>query len=239
MEPSEQAIPESELQELRLSVGTHAARRLRSPEQVAQAVKRMLESGMPRGKIAEELGFHGTTMLGRFLKILQLPEGLRYQVGWSRNDQGSIPFSSASYLIRLPEEEQRKLAKAIAQHRLTRLEIQSVVQLFERSGDSLDRCVERVVRRKRETLRLEVFFGSVDSRAGTKLSHLAQSMRDRVLRKTLEGLAPELKDVRFQARLGVREYLVAGGEEVAKALGPVADQIGDRLLDNLKAEGVP
>ena len=222
------SVSDSELGSLRLSVDTHAKSRPLSPEQVATGIQRLLSLGHSRAQIAELLGFSGTTMIGRFLKVLEIPEHLRYRVGWGSADEGAIAFSSVPYIVRLPNQEQDGLTVAAVKHRLTRLEIQSVVQLFERSGEPLENCVGRVVKRRSQVIALELIFGSIDAVAQKKISGLGQLRRDEALATVIRELAPNLAD--FQARLGSAEYMIAGRKGITDQLQSKLPRISEELV---------
>ena len=232
-------LSRSEFDELAISVGTHAAERRLSPQQVAEAIQVMIDSGHSRVEIAQNLGI-SPTMVGRFAKILQIRHEVRYHVGWGgRADQGSIPFSSALYLIRLPQDRQEDLILATSRSPLTRIEIQSVVQLFERSGDSLDDCIARVRMRRRRIIELEVVIGPVAPAVGERLRRMAQEDRDLLFKEVLKNLFPSLCDCR--ARLGETEFVVAGGKGMTAVLSGKLEQISHRLLkqvEGAKQKGV-
>ena len=80
-----------ELQGLLLSVGTHRGKRLLSPVEVANLFAKVTSEGGRLGDCARAAQLEGTTMVGRFLRLLKLPESVRHLVDWGSNP-GAIGF---------------------------------------------------------------------------------------------------------------------------------------------------
>jgi ParB family chromosome partitioning protein len=87
-----------------------------TPVEKAEAIARLMEmTGWNASTVADKLGFSNATV-SRLLALLQLPEAIRERV-----QQGKIPLSAASELVRIEDSEsQAALAAEVAAGRMTR-----------------------------------------------------------------------------------------------------------------------
>ena len=217
----------TELRELQLSVGTHRGVRSLDPVEVADRYAVALEAGASKAECAKETQLAGPTMVDRFLKLRKLPEGLQNRVEWGESGKGVIGFSGAVQLTKFPPEIQETMGWKIVEHELIKNEITSIRQLLERSSDPLDRCLERVLKRRPVVRHLEVIMGSVGAvDVQAMLQGCSQRERNELLRAILDELVPGA-DI-TSARLGTSSYSVVGPQGVVAALDELSDP--ERLI---------
>ena len=93
-----------ELGRLRMSVGygTHKKGRPLSPIEVGLYLRRARDAGISLNDCAKEIQLEGTGHIGRFLRILELPQDLQHLINWG-SGKDFIGFSSAVELVRTQE----------------------------------------------------------------------------------------------------------------------------------------
>ena len=200
-----------ELGRLRMSVGygTHKKGRPLSPIEVGSHLRRARADGVSLSDCAIAVDLNGTGHIGRFLRILDLPQDLQHLVDWGAG-KGFIGFSLAVELTRISgPDDQRVVAKAILEDRLSSKEVRQVGQLRNRSGKHIGDCIKEVVGMRPTFDRRYVFIGSVaDEEVEQALARLSQANRDAVLKLGLQILG--LKGA--TGRLGNRFFTLVGDE---------------------------
>jgi hypothetical protein len=201
-----------ELKGLLLSVGSHRGSRPLSPLEVAGVLYKARHAGSSPSEIAEALQLEGTTMVGRFLRLLELAPELQLVADWG-GTTATMSFSSASELGRLPMAEQRRGAEAVLAHALSSSEVKQLVQLMTRSKRGIDESITQVLRMRPTIERRHVFVGAVQSdRLRNLLASMTQSERDELLRKSIRGA---FGDVRLGVRAGPSRFLIVADEAAA------------------------
>ena len=66
-------LSSAEVRQLILSVGTHKSERPLSPVEVAQLMQKAVKAGENRKEIAARLLLEDSSIIGRFIRLLQLP----------------------------------------------------------------------------------------------------------------------------------------------------------------------
>lgn len=214
-----------ELGRLRMSVGYGGNKkdRLLSPIEVGIRLSQAHNAGVSLQDCAKEVGLNETSV-GRFLRILNLPEDIRHMIGWG-SDRDSVGFSSAIELVRLQNpEEQRSLVRSILTDSLNSKEIRYVVQLRKRSDKSIEECIEEIMAMRPTIERRYILIGTIkDQKIERLLATLSQIDRDRLLRTCLERL--DLTDV--LGRLGVQTFTLIGD----KGFNEVINKIGKNKIE--------
>jgi len=199
-------------------VGSHQSTRPLSPVEVAEAVQTAVDAGSSLRELAEFLHLEGTSVLTKFVRLLNLSPAVRHMVDWGKSDS-TIGFTAASEVARLDDhDEQIQLCRAILQHRLGSTEMKQVLQLHNRFGKSLDDSIAEILKLRPNVERIHVYIGAVDSPELRKLlAGLTQAERDTALRDAIRRGYPALR--KFGCRQGAERFTITGDEGVAAGLG--------------------
>lgn len=202
---------------LLLSVGSHRATRPLSPIEVAQAVQACVNGGDLLHEVSQALHLEDTSVLTKFVRLLQLAPEVRHLVDWGRSES-TIGFTAASEVARLTDPgEQAQLCQACLEHQLGSAETKQVLQLRKRSKQPLDACVQEVLKLRPQIERLHVFLGGITSpETRDRLSRLTQGDRDELLRATLREQFPVAGA--YGCRLGTDGFTITGSEKASAAL---------------------
>jgi ParB-like chromosome segregation protein Spo0J len=225
--------------QLLLTVGSHRAQRPLSPVEVGEAIQASLTAGSSLEEIAEALHLEGPSVLNDFLRLLRLTPEVRHVVDWGRATTSTIGFKAGAKLAQLSEaDEQRRVCRAALQHRLSKAEIEQVVQLRKRSKKSIDDCIAEVLRMRPQVQQMNVFIGAVAApKVRERLAALDQAQRDGVLRAVIQRVFPALKQV--SCRLGVDGFTIAGGDDVSAALTQDGKDFEALINEALAEDGTP
>jgi hypothetical protein len=211
-------LNQREFQELQFSVGkTTRERRPLSPVEVGERCVKSIEKGATHTEITVALKMTDKSMVPKFIRVRNLIPTVRHLVSWGFSGDDAIGFSVAAQLARMPESQQPSASDAILKYQITRNEMISIIQLLERSGDPLDVCVNRVVRRRPIVRIQQIVLGAINSAAtATKLLSLTQLQRDDILERVIRRLFPSIKE--FTAKLGTERFTIIGGKSVAETV---------------------
>ena len=95
--------------------------------------------------LARDVGLT-SSMVRRFLSLLDLPEEVQGSVGWGTTP-GVMSFSAAAEIPRLPSREERlKLAATVIERRLSRDETKAVVQRRLRGNVLLEQATCEILK---------------------------------------------------------------------------------------------
>ena len=217
-----------ELGRLRMSVGygTHKAGRPLSPVEVGLLLRKAQDEGMSLRDCAEAVQLDGTGHIGRFLRILELPEDLRHLVDWGGGKR-FIGFTSAVELANIQDpEDQRTVADAVLSKGLNSKEVRQVAQIRKRSGRAVEACVDEVLGMRPTVERRYVFIGSAEKEDVAKLGGLTQAVRDSILKSGIERLG--LRGA--TGRLGTRFFTLVGDEAFNASMLDVGKEDIETLL---------
>lgn len=208
-------LTQAEFTALLLSVGkTNRDRRPLSPVEAGLLCTKSITAGSNAGDIARACHLKDSSMISKFLRVTDLSPEIRHLVSWGNSGDGALGFSTAAEVMKLPAVSHSVACTAALQHRFTRDEMRSVVQLVERSGDSLEECIVRVVRRRPVVRVRQVVLGAVtDEPLKRALAGMTQLERDDLLSDTVRGLFPSARD--FTAKLGGDRFTIIGGKSIA------------------------
>lgn len=199
-----------ELGRLRMSVGygTHKKGRPLSPIEVGLLLQRARSEGVSLEECAKAIQLDGTGHIGRFLRVLDLPNDIRHLIDWG-SGKNFIGFTSAVELAKLKDAvAQRAVAEALLSNGLSSKEVRQVVQLRSRSGRDIEACIREVLDMRPKIERRFVFVGSLASEDMETLEKLTQSVRDAILTSGIEALG--LRSA--TGRMGSRFFTLVGSE---------------------------
>lgn len=201
-----------ELGRLRMSVGygTHKKGRPLSPIEVGLYLRRARDAGVSLSDCATEMQLEGTGHIGRFLRILELPQDLQHLINWG-SGKDFIGFSSAVELVRLKNtDDQHIIASSILENNLNKTEVRQIVQLRMRSGRPVCDCVKEILGMRTTYERRYVFIGSLNNQnLENVLTKLTQMERDSILASCIRQLG--LREV--VGRLGKQFFTLVGGNK--------------------------
>ena len=212
-----------ELGRLRMSVGygTHKKGRPLSPIEVGSILRSARDEGISLRDCADAIGLDGTGHIGRFLRILDLPDDLQHLINWG-SGRDAIGFSSAVELVKLRDaDDQRTVARSILSDGLNSKEIRQIGQLRTRSGRTIGACIKEVLGMRPIVERRYVFIGSVvDRNIENALIKLTQAERDSILESGIKLLS--LRGA--SGRLGKRFFTLVGDERFDESMKSVGKE---------------
>ena len=225
-----------ELGRLRVSVGygTHKKGRPLSPIEVGTLLQKARSEGVSLDECAKAIQLDGTGHIGRFLRILDLPDDVRHLIDWGIG-KGFIGFTSAVELTKLNNvTDQHTLAKAILSESINSKEVRQIAQLRKRSGRSIECCVKEVIGMRPKIEKRYVFVGSVASEDVEVLGKLTQNARDVILSSGIGILG--LRAV--SGRLGPRFFTLVGNEDFDTSMQEIGKESIEARLRSHISESV-
>ena len=211
----------SELGRLRMSIGygTHRKGRPLSPVEVGVLFRKARKHGASLADCAEAVQLHGTGV-SRFLRILDLPSDLQHVIDWGIG-KDFVGFSAAVETTKLKDtEDQRAVADSILSNQLNSKEVRQVIQLRQRSGCSIEECVQEVLHMRPKIVKRYVFIGSVAPDSVEELQKLPQSVRDSMLAAGMEKVGLQSAT----GRLGARFFTLVGEETFNSSMREVGKE---------------
>ena len=233
-----------DLGRLRMSVGygTHKKGRPLSPVEVGILLRKARGMGASLQDCAIAMQLRGTGHIGRFLRILELPEELQHLISWG-GKEGKIGFSIAVELAKIQDvADQRVVAQSILTDRLNSRDVRQIAQLRERSGKSIRDCVQEILGMRPKIVKSHVFIGSiVDNKVQQVLSSLTQKERDAILKSGIKSLNLQVTS----GRLGQRMLTLIGDENLGASIHDIGkenleEQFRAHIMEatkNVKARG--
>ncbi|MDE2834212.1 MAG: hypothetical protein OXM02_06790 [Bacteroidota bacterium] len=210
-----------------MSIGYGFNRRGRplSPIEVGMLLKRACENGASTAECAKSVRLDASGV-ARFKRIADLPDDIRHMVDWGGGSD-FVGFSAAVEIVRLKGAgDQRAVAEAIMANNLTSKEVRQVTQLRQRSGRSIEACIQEVVQMRPTIIKRYVFIGTVPSDQIEPLSAIPQSARDSILKKGIEKIGIE----QASGRLGVQFYTLVGDERFDASMRRIGKETMESLL---------
>jgi hypothetical protein len=227
-------VTEAEFTALLLSVGkTTRDRRPLSPVEAGELCAKSVAAGSKADEIARACQLKDRSMVSKFLRVTGFAPEIRHLISWGNSGDGALGFSTAAELFKLPAGDHGKACTAALQHRLTRDEMRSVVQLVDRSGESLDDCIVRVVRRRPVVRVRQIVLGAItEDLTQQALKEMTQLERDDFLGAVIKYVFPSASD--FTAKLGVERFTIIGGKSIASTVA--AEPQMERLINTALKE---
>lgn len=225
-----------DLGRLRMSVGYggHKKGRPLSPIEVGQLLRQARDEGATLGDCAKAIQLDGAGHIGRFLRILTLPEDLQHLVDWGAG-RNFIGFTSAVELVKIEDPADRRfVAEAILSHGLNSKEVRQVAQIRGRSGRSIEACLAEVLNMRTRIERRYVFVGTVAEESVGALREITQAARDSIL---ASGIM-QLKIRNTASRLGSRFFTIVGDERLDASLREIGKENVEAKIRSYIAEAV-
>ena len=217
-----------ELGRLRVSVGygTHKKGRPLSPIEVAELVRRARAAGNTLSDCARAIRIDESG-LGRFLRLLELPDDLRHLVDWG-SGKYVLGYSRAVELVRIPDsDDMRAVANTVLERGLTSKETRQVVQILERSGRAAKDVLREVLGMRPVVERRYVFIGSVtDKSLSEELEKRSQREKDSLLHTAMA----KLELVGASGRLGTSRFTLVGDEQFGSSMSKIGKERLEGLL---------
>ena len=221
-----------ELGRLRMSVGygTHKKGRPLSPVEVGSLLRKAHSEGVSLKECAKAIQLDGTGHIGRFLRILDLPDDIRHLIDWG-SGKNFVGFTSAVELAKLKDaDDQRTVVKTVLSDGLDSKEVRQVAQLRERSGRTIEACLKEVLDMRPKIERRYVFVGSIAVENIETLGNLTQAVRDAILASGVEDMG--LRGV--TGRLGPRFFTLVGDETFDASMREIGkENIETRLQSHI------
>lgn len=174
------ALTPAERQDLIMSVGVHVKRRRATPMQSARLIERALTIDTLE-EVAEHVNLQGTTILSKLISLNDLPSEVQGLIDWGRKD-GGISFSVAAEIARLDgPSEMLALAKMAVEQRLSKSEVQAIVQRASREQCSLTDAVKEILSLRPKVEQSFLFLGLLDG-------EVEDNTARRNIRRNLSGL---------------------------------------------------
>jgi len=229
-----------EISQLILSVGTHKSKRPLLPIEVAEYMQKALDAGENRTDIAEKLHLEDSSIIGHFLRLLSLTSQVQQIVGWG-SDPTTISFSAAAGIARLKStQEQSILAKAALENQFNKSEIIQVVQIKQRSGNTIENCIKAVLDQRPIVERRYVIIGELTSEdLKDKVKNLPQLERNNLLNSALKSHGSDL--TYLGSKLGGEYFVLVGDEHFHSAIMELPqgfeNSITEYLIEALSNKG--
>ncbi len=237
-------LSDQEFAELALSVKTHEDYRLLSPIECARRIKDALETHS-RAYLARRLTLSTSTMIGRFLGLLSLPEEYQELVSWRGRKEQMLGLDMAYRVSRLPSlDDQRALIESILEFDLKTDEVKEIEMIRKRNMDiPMSECISQVVTRRKVVVERELLVAQIQERVASVALQLPPDKRNAVntaFRQELVGIIP-IDDL-FMAKAGAKRIFVMTSDQGKKALLHHAERTGlraeellnDMLMKSLK-----
>lgn len=175
-----------QVRDLVLSVGTHQSVRVLNPVEVAQHFQRALDAGVQRRELADLCLLDTTTIIGRFLRLLNLTPKLHHLVVFGSGRE-SLSFTQAMEIARIPDlEVQLQFAKLVLEEGLTKGEVAAVCQKLERSDLTVGEAAAEILQLRPAIERTVVSVGVIEGDTVRKfLSGMLQAERDTLFAEVL------------------------------------------------------
>lgn len=168
------ALSPVERQDLIMSVGVHVKKRRATPMRLAQLIEKAKTTDS-LDDIADHVNLRGPTILHKLLSLNKLPENVRNLVDWGVNEIG-ISFSVAAEIARVASEaDKRELAKMSIEHRLSKSEVQAIIQRSALKGSSIADAAGEILQLRSQVERHFLYVGLLDG--GTSDDAARRSIR--------------------------------------------------------------
>lgn len=225
-----------ELARLRMSVGygTHKKGRPLSPIEVGSLLRKARSEGVSLKECASAIQLDGTGHIGRFLRILELPDNIRHLVDWG-SGRDFIGFTAAVELTKVKDAtDQETIVEAVLSDGLNSREIRQVAQLRHRSGRAIKACIREVLGMRPKLEKRYVFVGSVAAETMAALGRCTQAVRDAILASAIEEMG--LQGVK--GRLGSRFFTLVGQERFGTSMRVIGKENIEARLRSYISESV-
>ena len=208
-------LSSEEQRDLILSVGIHKQERVLSPIEVALLMEKAMKAGSTIREISENIALN-PTMVARFLRLLNLTPEMRYHINWG--DRSHISFSVASEIARLSiPGDQEFLGNATLKHRLSKGEVIQIIQIKDKFGRPIERCLDEVLQMRPRVINRYLFIGTIKSpELQKRLGEMTQKERDILFENVIALNLPDLPS--WNGALGTTRFTLIGDEVLDQVL---------------------
>lgn len=230
-----EVLSNDERRMLLLSVGTHKGRRPLSPVEVAVLFAKAMAAGSTLADCATAANLEGTTWVGRFLRLLKLPDTVTHLVDWG-GGAGTVGLSNASEIARLGDSaEEEILVQSVLASRLTVSEVRQVIQLRKRSNRHINVCLEEVLKMRPRIEKRHVYIGAITiPTLKQKLTGMTQQQRDEVFARAISSVA---QGIDFPLKkLGAERFTLVGGPDLGALISERQDTLEQEINETLSRE---
>lgn len=217
-----------------LSVGTHLSNRPLSPIEVAHTLEEALKTGVGRQELASFCNIN-ISMIPRFLKLLSLPESIWHLIDWG-NDLNSISFSVAYQVAGINDKEgQEEIICSTLEYKLTRLEVQDVVQVIKRAKVSATEAIRRILKLRRTIEKYHLFIGQIlSNEVKGILRNISQPERDNLFKSAIRNYS---NNVAIEGvKLGAERFSLIVQENIAPSIANLQGGFEIAVNDFLQKE---
>lgn len=225
-----------ELGRLRMSVGygKHKKGRPLSPVEVGLLLRKARSEGVSLEECAKAIHLDGIGHIGRFLRILDLPDDIRHLIDWG-SGKDFVGFTAAVELAKLKDvDDQCTVVKAVLSEGLDSKEIRQVAELRKRSERPIEECLDQVIDMRPKIEKRYVFVGSVAAENVEALSGFTQASRNAMLASGIENVG--LRNA--TGRLGPRFFALVGDERFDASMREIGKQNIEARLQSHISESV-
>jgi hypothetical protein len=201
--------------DLILSVGVHKGERQLSPLEVAELLKKAVDSGTTIKELSAEIMLD-STMIFRFLRLSNLSPEIQHLVDWG--GKSKISFSTASEIARSKTvDEQNYLGRATLENNLSKNEVIQIIETRIKFGRPISDCVEEIIKMRPQTIRRYLFIGGVQSsEVRDQLASMTQKERDFLFGEVIRSVLPGV--LSCEGQLGKNRFSLIGNEDLDLAL---------------------
>jgi hypothetical protein len=182
---------------------------------VASAIEHAFAAGHSPKEIAEALHLEGTTMIGRFRRLLTLPPDVRLVTDWG-SSRVTISFTSAYEISGLKAaEEQSEACKAALEQGMTSAELRSAVQLRKRGTPSIGSAILAVLKGRPTIIRRHLIVGGISEHTlQHRLALMTQIERDSLLMEIVSSRYRLQEGADVSGRLAPDRFTLSCSEAV-------------------------
>lgn len=201
--------------DLILSVGVHKGERPLSPMEIAELLKKVVNSGTTIKELSGEIMLD-STMITRFLRLSNLSSEVQPLVGWGGKSR--ISFSTASEIARIKTiDEQNFLGRVTLENNLSKKEVIQIIETRTKFSRPISDCVEEIIKMRPQIIRRYLFIGVVrGSEVRGQLANMTQRERDFLFGEVIKSVLPGVPSC--EGQLGKSSFSIVGNEDLDQAL---------------------
>jgi hypothetical protein len=227
-----QGISDQERKALILTVGNHRRDRVLNPVEVARIFQKLLDNGASLADCAALVHLDGTSMVSRFLRLLDLGEDGEIAVDFGPS-RSTIGFSSAFEISRLSSPDRHIAIRAAIENRMGKEEVKGLVQYRLRSGKPMDECIAQTLKMRPQIERQYMYIGRLDDdMVIQRLRSMTQAERDRALKQALKDIDPRLES--SSGRMSAVRFSIVGDAAASKIIGTLQPNFEQAISSQLK-----
>lgn len=229
-------LTEKEDLHLKVTLGRQRKTRFYSPFGSAKLLKKALDAGEQKKNLKDKVKV-SVDMINKIMRLnsIKHPQIIS-SIEWMASGTGQISMSVASELARLANnDDQLTVFKGIQENNFTKEEVKELVTLYNRSGLSIEECIEQIRKAKPEIIHTLVIIGKILSdRLIRKLSTIPDLDRNILFRRVLDSHFPSLNYKGVKLKKG--KFIIIGGEQTKKTLNSIENGLEEYITSLLMKE---